>query len=95
LLADNLRSRIDYQSDNTVRAPKQAQFPEIILKSDWLWEGQTMRCFIVAGAFGAAFGLLSIGIDQVGGQTIPKSLQEGGPEETIKQRENNWTVGRR
>jgi len=52
-----------------------------------------MQRFIVAGAFGAAVGLLSIGIDQVRGQTIPKSLQEGGPEETIKQRENNWTVG--
>jgi TRAP-type uncharacterized transport system substrate-binding protein len=52
-----------------------------------------MRRFIVAGAFGVAFGLLSIGIGQVGSQTIPKSLQEGGSDEVIKQRENNWTVG--
>src|SRR5215510_10168695 len=26
-------------------------------------------------------------------QTIPKSLQEGGPEEVIRQRQNNWTIG--
>jgi TRAP-type uncharacterized transport system substrate-binding protein len=51
-----------------------------------------MRYGIVTGAFGLAFGLW-VGIAHVGGQTIPKSLQEGGPEETIKQRENNWTVG--
>jgi TRAP-type uncharacterized transport system substrate-binding protein len=52
-----------------------------------------MRRFIVAGAFGVAFGVLAIGIAQVGGQTIPKSLQEGGPDEVIKQRENTWTIG--
>jgi len=52
-----------------------------------------MRRFIVAGAFGVAFGYLALGIVHVGGQTIPKSLQEGGPEDIIKQRENNWTVG--
>src|SRR5258708_12162329 len=51
-----------------------------------------MRRVIVTGAFGLAFGL-SVGIAAVVGQTIPKSLQEGGPEEVIKQRENNWTVG--
>ncbi len=51
-----------------------------------------MRRVIVTGAFGLAFGL-SVGIAVVVGQTIPKSLQEGGPEEVIKQRENNWTVG--
>ena len=49
--------------------------------------------FIVAGAFAAAFGFLALGMTQVGGQTIPKSLQEGGPDEFIKQRKNNWTVG--
>jgi TRAP-type uncharacterized transport system substrate-binding protein len=52
-----------------------------------------MRRFIGAGAFGVAFGFLAIGIAQVGGQTIPKTLQEGGPDEIIKQRENTWTVG--
>jgi TRAP-type uncharacterized transport system substrate-binding protein len=51
-----------------------------------------MRRFIVAGAFGVAFSFLALGA-QVGGQTIPKSLQEGGPDEILKQRENNWTVG--
>jgi hypothetical protein len=49
--------------------------------------------FIAAGAFAAAFGFLPLGMTQVGGQTIPKSLQEGGPDESIKQRKNNWTVG--
>jgi TRAP-type uncharacterized transport system substrate-binding protein len=51
-----------------------------------------MRGFIVAGALGLAFGLWA-GIAEVGSQTIPKSLQEGGPEDVIKQRQNNWTVG--
>jgi NMT1-like family len=51
-----------------------------------------MRGFVVTGALGLAFGLW-VSIAQVGGQTIPKSLQEGGPEEALKQRENNWTVG--
>jgi NMT1-like family len=51
-----------------------------------------MRGFVVTGALGLAFGLWA-SIAQVGGQTIPKSLQEGGPEEALKQRENNWTVG--
>jgi len=51
-----------------------------------------MRHVIVTGAFGLAFGLW-VGIVSVVGQTIPKSLQEGGPEDVIKQRENNWTVG--
>jgi len=43
--------------------------------------------------FAAAFGFLALGMTQVGGQTIPKSLQEGRPDEFIKQRKNNWTVG--
>lgn len=46
----------------------------------------------VIGAFGLAFGLW-VGIAMVGSQSIPKSLQEGGPEEVLKQRQNNWTVG--
>ncbi len=51
-----------------------------------------MRHVMVTGAFGLAFGLW-VGIATVFGQAIPKSLQEGGPEEMLKQRENNWTVG--
>jgi TRAP-type uncharacterized transport system substrate-binding protein len=51
-----------------------------------------MRRFIVTGAFGVAFGLW-VGIAEVGGQAIPKSLQEGGPEDIIRQRVNNWTIG--
>jgi TRAP-type uncharacterized transport system substrate-binding protein len=46
----------------------------------------------ISGAFGLAFGLW-VSTAAVVGQTIPKSLQEGGPEDTIKQRQNNWTVG--
>jgi TRAP-type uncharacterized transport system substrate-binding protein len=51
-----------------------------------------MRYVIVTGALALAFGLW-LGVATVFGQAIPKSLQEGGPEEIIKQRENNWTVG--
>src|SRR5216683_2653425 len=47
-----------------------------------------MRRILVVVAFG-----LCIGTAAVVGQTIPKSLQEGGPEEMLKQRQNNWTVG--
>ena len=56
------------------------------------YEGRAMRHVIITGAFGLAFGLL-VGTAAVVGQTIPKSLQEGGPEEMLKQRQNNWTVG--
>jgi len=51
-----------------------------------------MRHVIISGAFGLGFGLW-VGTAAVVGQTIPKSLQEGGPEEVLKQRQNNWTVG--
>jgi len=51
-----------------------------------------MRHVITTGASALTFGLL-IGIATVVGQTIPKSLQEGGPEEALRQRQNNWTVG--
>ncbi len=54
--------------------------------------GAAMRGFVITGALGLAFGLW-ISIAEVGSQTIPKSLQESGPEDVIKQRENNWTVG--
>jgi TRAP-type uncharacterized transport system substrate-binding protein len=51
-----------------------------------------MRGFIGKGAWGLTLGLW-VGIVQVGSQTISRSLQESGPEDIIKQRENNWTVG--
>jgi TRAP-type uncharacterized transport system substrate-binding protein len=51
-----------------------------------------MRHIIITGAFWLAFGLW-VGSATVVAQTVPKSLQETGPEETIKQRQNNWTVG--
>jgi TRAP-type uncharacterized transport system substrate-binding protein len=50
-----------------------------------------MRRFIVTGTFGVAFGLC-VGIAQVGGQAVPK-FQQGGPEDVLKQRQNNWTIG--
>ena len=56
------------------------------------YEGRAMRHVIISGAFGLGFGLW-VGTAAVVGQTIPKSLQEGGPEEMLKQRQNNWTVG--
>jgi uncharacterized protein len=51
-----------------------------------------MRHITITGAFWLAFGLW-VGSATVVGQTVPKSLQESGPEETLKQRQNNWTVG--
>jgi hypothetical protein len=51
-----------------------------------------MRGFIATGAFGLTLGLW-VGIVQVGSQTFPRTPQESGPEDIIKQRENNWTVG--
>jgi TRAP-type uncharacterized transport system substrate-binding protein len=51
-----------------------------------------MRHIIITGTFWLAFGLW-VGSATVVGQTVPKSLQESGPEETLKQRQNNWTVG--
>jgi len=55
-----------------------------------------MRRFVAAGMIatrigGAAFGLCAA-IAPVVGQTFPKSLQESGSEEAIKQRQNQWTI---
>jgi TRAP-type uncharacterized transport system substrate-binding protein len=53
------------------------------------------RCIatgILSGMFGVVFGLWA-GIGQVSGQTFPKALQEGGTEEAIKQRQNQWVIG--
>jgi TRAP-type uncharacterized transport system substrate-binding protein len=53
-----------------------------------------MRRVIAIGMLGLAFGFLA-GTAPVDGQTIPlpKSLQEGGTEEALKQRQNQWAVG--
>jgi hypothetical protein len=89
LLAEHFRPRIISHSQNAASAAKQAQLRETIGR----FNGERTVPFIVAGALAAAFGFLALGMTQVGGQTIPKSLQEGGPDEFIKQRKNNWTVG--
>jgi len=73
-----------------VLAPRQHDLLKTSLSVGY--EGRAMRHVIITGAFGLAFGLL-VGTAAVVGQTIPKSLQEGGPEEMLKQRQNNWTVG--
>src|SRR5215467_14101551 len=36
---------------------------------------------------------LWMGVAPAASQNIPKSLQDNGPEELIKQRQNNWTIG--
>jgi TRAP-type uncharacterized transport system substrate-binding protein len=51
-----------------------------------------MRHVIITGATALAVGLW-VGIATVVGQTIPKSLQEGGPEDALRQRQNYWTIG--
>src|SRR5262245_65131052 len=53
---------------------------------DLQWGGKMRR--IVVMALG-----LWMGIAPAASQTIPKQLQEGGPEAAIKQRQNNWTIG--
>jgi TRAP-type uncharacterized transport system substrate-binding protein len=54
-------------------------------------EGDMGRLIAIV-LFGLTFGFLA-GTAPVGGQAIPKSLQEGGPEEVLKQRQNQWTIG--
>src|SRR5215472_2201664 len=36
---------------------------------------------------------LWMGVAPAASQNIPKSLQDAGPEDILKQRQNNWTVG--
>ena len=50
-----------------------------------------MRRLIATGMLGVALGLWP-GLTPVGGQPVPKSPQESGPEEAIKQRRNQWTI---
>jgi TRAP-type uncharacterized transport system substrate-binding protein len=50
-----------------------------------------MRRLIAIGMLGVAFGLCAQAVP-VGGQTLPKLLQEGGSEEALKQRQNQWTI---
>ena len=47
---------------------------------------------LLAYAFG--FGSFQIGsLTTTGAQTVPKSLEEGGPDATQRVKRNNWTVG--
>jgi TRAP-type uncharacterized transport system substrate-binding protein len=50
-----------------------------------------MRRLVAAGMLGVAFGLCA-DIVPMDGQTLPKTLQEGGSEEALKQRENQWAI---
>ena len=44
--------------------------------------------------FAATLALTSlIRMETAAAQTVPRTLQEGGPEAVIKQRKNTWTVG--
>jgi TRAP-type uncharacterized transport system substrate-binding protein len=56
---------------------------------------RVMAAGMLAGMFGAAFAVWA-GVAQVAtpvaGQTFPKSLVETGPEEAIRERQNQWTV---
>ncbi len=62
-----------------------------------------MRSLALAGAVCAAVALLSYTTDfgslghavvtPANAQTVPKSLEEGGTENAIRNRKNNWTVG--
>jgi TRAP-type uncharacterized transport system substrate-binding protein len=62
-----------------------------------------MRRLIATAMLGAAFGLCAAmcsslysswysGLAPAAAQTLPKSLQEGGSEEEIRQRQNQWTI---
>jgi TRAP-type uncharacterized transport system substrate-binding protein len=50
--------------------------------------GRTMRYLFL----GLTLFLLA-GVASVAGQEIPQSLQEGGPDDVVRQRVNQWTVG--
>src|SRR5262245_8009491 len=52
-----------------------------------------MRRIVFTAAAVAFAWASSAGLSPINAQTIPKSLQEGGPEAAIKARKNNWTVG--
>jgi uncharacterized protein len=52
-----------------------------------LHRGRKMRLIVLVAL------ALGVGLAPAASQTIPKSLQDGGPEEVIKQRQNNWTIG--
>jgi TRAP-type uncharacterized transport system substrate-binding protein len=54
-------------------------------------ERRTTRRLMAAGMLGVAFGLCAA-LAPAGSQTLPKSLQEGGSEEALKQRQNQWTI---
>ncbi len=51
---------------------------------------------LVVSSLTQTFGFGSLGVGWLGAaraQTVPKSLEEGGPDAAMKARKNNWTVG--
>jgi hypothetical protein len=89
LLAEHFRSKIISHSQNAASAAKQAQLRETIGR----FNGSEPCALHRSRGVRSGFWLLGARHDPGGGQTIPKSLQEDGPDEFIKQRKNNWTVG--
>src|SRR4030081_4017711 len=64
--------------------------------------GDVMRALVfwsVAGACLLALSLMGIGlphgavISAAHAQVVPKSLEQGGTESSLRERKNNWTVG--
>jgi uncharacterized protein len=55
-------------------------------------KGEQMMCRIVIAAAAAALACCA-GVVSAPAQTVPKTLQEGGPEAALKQRKNAWLVG--
>lgn len=51
-----------------------------------------MRGIIAAAMLGMAIGW-SVSLAPAGGQTFPRVLEEGGSEDVIRQRQNQWTIG--
>ena len=50
--------------------------------------------YLVIAFLFQAFGLLDLGwVSSARAQAIPKSIEEGGADQAIKNRKNNWTVG--
>jgi TRAP-type uncharacterized transport system substrate-binding protein len=51
---------------------------------------------LVVSSLAQTFGFGSLGVGWLGAaraQTVPKSLEEGGPDAAMRARKNNWTVG--
>ena len=53
-----------------------------------------VRLGVLLLAYVFGFGSFQIGsLTTTGAQTVPKSLEEGGPDATQRVKRNNWTVG--